>query len=346
MKKYFTRITKTALMLVYLVIVAGALVRMTGSGMGCPDWPRCFGYYIPPTDIKELMWAPNRTFESGQVIIKDEQLFVAKENFTTGEAFSAENWEPYTKHSYAIFNPMHTWVEYLNRLVGALAGLAVLIMAFASLSFGRTKTSIILLSWFTTFLMGFQAWLGATVVYSVLNPVKITVHMVVALIIVALLLFILDRAKESTHKALTYKHNRLFKQVLWLALFLTLVQVVLGTQVRQFVDERVKMLGYNNMHLVLDNPLVSFYFHRSFSFVLFFANLFLYLRNKKLGLGFTKTSWVMLLIVAEIITGIAMYYFDFPFASQALHLIIASLLFGVQFYMILESRRNAKVILN
>ena len=39
MQKHFRKIAKTALILVYLVIIAGAVVRMTGSGMGCPDWP-------------------------------------------------------------------------------------------------------------------------------------------------------------------------------------------------------------------------------------------------------------------------------------------------------------------
>lgn len=333
----FIKITKIALVLVYLVIVAGALVRMTGSGMGCPDWPRCFGYYIPPTDIKELMWTPDHTFEKGQVIIKDEKLWVAKETFTTGTQYDAANWQEYTKHDYAVFNPVHTWVEYVNRLVGALSGLAVFIMAVASFKFWRTKSSIILLSWLTVFLMGFQAWLGKTVVDSVLSPVKITTHMVVALIIVAIILYILHLAKPTK---VAFKHDKMFKIMLWAALFLTLIQVVLGTQVRQFVDERVKMLGYENMHLILDNPLVTFYFHRTFSFVLFFSNLYLYLRNRRLRLGFAKTGWVMVLLLIEIASGIAMYYADFPFGMQSTHLVAASLLFGVQFYMILESRRK------
>lgn len=346
MKLNFQKITKIALILVYLVIVAGALVRMTGSGMGCPDWPRCFGYYIPPTDIEELMWSPNHEFEKGQVIIQDEKLLVAKETFTTTNTFSPNNWEVYTKHDYAEFNPLHTWIEYVNRLFGALAGVAVFIMAVASFSFWRKKTNIILLSWLAVFLMGFQAWLGATVVYSVLNPVKITVHMVTALVIVALLLYILDKSKSLTHQLVFFKPDRLFKTLLILSLALTLIQVVLGTQVRQFVDERVKMLGYDNMHLVLDSPLVSFYFHRTFSFVVFGINLWIYLRNKKLGLGYGKAAWVMVVLFAEIISGVAMYYLDFPFGMQTMHLVAAAVLFGLQFYMILESRRNAKVILN
>src|SRR6187402_2238590 len=100
MKLNFQKITKTALILVYMVIIAGALVRMTGSGMGCPDWPKCFGYYIPPTDIKQLTWSENRNFEEGQVIIKDETLLVAKDNFKTSNEFEASHWEKYTKHDY------------------------------------------------------------------------------------------------------------------------------------------------------------------------------------------------------------------------------------------------------
>lgn len=344
MKISFQKITKTALILVYLVIVAGGLVRMTGSGMGCPDWPKCFGYYIPPTDINELMWSPGREFTKGQVIIKDEKLFVARETFKSSTEYNPKNWEPYTKHDYAVFNPVHTWVEYLNRLVGALAGLAVLAMAIASFTFWRKKTNIILLSWLSVFMMGFQAWLGATVVYSVLNPVKITIHMVMALLIVAVLLYILDKSKEIESRAITFKSDTLFKRFLILSLLITLVQVILGTDVRQFVDERVKMLGYDNMHLVMDNPVITFYFHRSFSFIVIGINFWLYLRNRKFSLGFAKTGWAMLLLIIEVLSGMAMYYLDFPTGMQTTHLVIASITFGIQFYLILESRRENKIL--
>jgi cytochrome c oxidase assembly protein subunit 15 len=127
--------------------------------------------------------------------------------------------------------------------------------------------------------------------------------------------------------------------MLWITLILTLVQVVLGTQVRQFVDEQVKS-GISESSQWLNSPEMSFYFHRTFSILVFLANLFLYLRNKRLNLGFGKINWVMLLLLAEIVSGMAMYYIDFPFGSQAIHLVLASILFGIQFYMILEAKKQ------
>ena len=335
MQRYFLKTAKLALILVYLVIVAGALVRMTGSGMGCPDWPKCFGYYIPPTEKATLIWSPNRNYEKGHVIIVDEKLLVAKSDFTTGVTFDKNQFKPFTKHDYAEFDATKTWIEYLNRLIGALAGLVVFIMAIFSISFWKTNKQLCILSWFSVFLMGFQGWLGAKVVYSVLNPIKITIHMMVALLIVGLLLYIIKKCLNATKSFIV---DAKFKNILIITLLFTLVQIVLGTQVRQFVDEQVKILGYNQMQLVLINPNVNFYVHRSFSIIILALNIYLFARNKKLQLGYQKINWVMILIAIEILTGVAMYYLDFPFGSQPIHLVIASLLFGLQFYMVLETR--------
>ena len=72
----------------YLIFLAGSIVRMTGSGMGCPDWPKCFGYYIPPTSEEQITWKQNIHFEEGMIIIKNKELFVAKKNLKTGIKFN------------------------------------------------------------------------------------------------------------------------------------------------------------------------------------------------------------------------------------------------------------------
>jgi len=74
MQKNFRKIAKTSLVIVYLVIIAGAIVRVTGSGMGCPDWPQCYGYYIPPTTASEVEWKPQTNYKKGQALLINEPL--------------------------------------------------------------------------------------------------------------------------------------------------------------------------------------------------------------------------------------------------------------------------------
>ncbi len=336
----FRKFAKISLVTIYLVIIAGAVVRMTGSGMGCPDWPKCFGYYIPPTEREQLEWKPNHDYFEGQVIIVDESLKVAIEKFSSADAYKAENWQNYEKHGYAKFNVWHTWIEYINRLLGALSGVFVLLMFISSFWLRKTKRQLVFWSFITLVLLLFQAWLGATVVYSELLPVRITIHMIVALIIVALLLYIIYISKKDIDRHPTSKN---FKYLVIAGLILSLFQIGLGTQVRQFVDEVVKQVGYQQKELWLDDPGIKFYIHRSFSIAVFLVNLGLWYLNRKKGYGLDKlTNGLMLVIGIEILTGILMYYFDFPFLTQPLHLIIAALMFSLQFYIFVKIRLKAK----
>ncbi|MCJ7466557.1 MAG: COX15/CtaA family protein [Maribacter sp.] len=341
MNMTFRKLAKISIILVYLVILAGAVVRMTGSGMGCPDWPKCFGYYIPPTNISELEWKPDHEYKKGQVIILDASLQVATSNFKTTTTFDKSHWEPYTKHDYANFNASHTWVEFINRLLGALAGLATLVLALFSIKYWKKKKIIPILSWLVVFGMIFQAWLGATVVFSVLEPAKITIHMFMALCIVAMLLYLMQTT-SSTTAIKQLKQDTLLIRLLTFALLVTLIQILLGTQVRQFVDDRIDLLGETAKDLWLQQPILQFYVHRSFSIFVALLNGYIAYRIYRLKLGYSKIKWVLILILAEIFTGIVMYYLHFPYATQPLHLFLASMLFGVQFYLILEALKAVK----
>jgi len=242
MKNKFRTISKIALVLIYFVIVAGAIVRMTGSGMGCPDWPKCFGYYVPPTDSKQLDFEPNHAYKQGMMILIDQEAFlVAKTDFISSDTLDTTNWETYSKHDYTTYDPVHTWVEFINRLVGVVSGIPILIFTVLSFWFWKKNKWIPIVSILTLFGMGFQAWLGKTVVDSNLAPYKITIHMVMALLIVAFILYLIF-ASKSNYKTQIYQSR--FFNILVLTLVVSLVQIILGTQVRQFVDEQTKLIGY------------------------------------------------------------------------------------------------------
>ena len=157
--------------------------------------------------------------------------------------------------------------------------------------------------------------------------------MVMALVIVTLLLYLYFISKENKTKVGLPSY---IKGLAIFALVLTLVQIAMGTQVRQFVDEQIDLLGEGTQALWLYPAPILFYVHRSFSLLVTGLNIWLFLRLRKLGFPTQQMQQVLALIGLEIATGILMYYFDFPFSSQPLHLLFASLLFGAQSYLLFQ----------
>jgi len=331
MKKNFKFLTRLSLVLVYLVILAGATVRMTGSGMGCPDWPKCFGYYIPPVEQSQVLFQPNSNYKKGEMIIfNEEKLLIAKSNFSSSDFIDLKNWNTYEKHDYIIFNPVHTWIEYINRLIGAISGIPILLFTIISVVYFKKYKHLTFVSILTVIFMGFQAWLGKTVVDSNLAPYKITFHMLMALLIIAFLIYLVNSSSKNT-----IKRNKIFTNFLFVAIVLTLIQIVLGTQVRQFVDEQAN-LSYDKFQWFNEIPKV-YEFHRTFSIVVIAVNFGLFYLNKKLNLGNNYITYVIVLLFIEALSGVVMFYFDFPFGSQTIHLFIASLIFGFQFFILLQN---------
>jgi len=277
MKSQFPLIVKATLISLYLIFIAGSVVRMTGSGMGCPDWPKCFGYLIPPTSEDQITWKPETEYKKGVIIVKNEALYVAKKDISSQKQFDTNNWEMYTKHSYAKFNKYHTWTEYINRLTSVLAGFVFVFLLIYSLAYRKEDIRIPLLSFCAFLLMLLEAVLGKLVVDSNLKPTIITLHMVIGLVIIAIILHLLYIINEEKK---TRAYHKLFRNLLIISAIFSLIQIALGTQVRQFIDEQVKLFGFNNKEYRLLNPNLSFYIHRSFTIAIIVINVALYYINQ------------------------------------------------------------------
>ena len=301
----FRRIGIITIFAVYVVILMGGVVRASGAGMGCPDWPMCFGKWIPPTEESQL---------------------------------PANYHEIYAERGYenTQFNPVKTWTEYSNRLVGVTIGFLIFITAWSSRIYLKTDKTVFYLSLSSFFLVGFQGWLGSSVVASNLKPVMITVHMLLALIIVALLIYTIARSqRDSLSKIDTDLLPAKFKTVLIAAMIMTLLQVAMGTQVREAVDfiarEHIERQYWRE-----DFPII-FYIHRSFSSIILFTNLWLvwkiYQSVDKQNLLFRTGLALAGLVVTAILAGISLDRLGVPAIIQPIHLLVASLIFGVQFFI-------------
>lgn len=301
---------------VYFLILVGGTVRASGAGMGCPDWPTCFGRWIPPTSEAQL-----------------------PSNYQ----------QVYAELGYADtrFNVVKTWTEYLNRLIGVSIGIMIFITAILSWQTRKIDPSIMRASVAAFLMVGFQGWLGSKVVASNLQPGMITVHMLVALAIVAMLLFALAQARRGLMESQpVHAIDSRFQKWLVAVLAMTVLQVAMGTQVREMTDFLREAQGEGLRSTWIDAMPWFFYVHRSFSAVVLFSNIWL-VRILINSLGWqhtlTRLSLAMIAVIAlSVLSGATLGHLGMPALVQPTHLLSASLLFGLQF-LIWMSYRHSKL---
>jgi len=324
---------------------------MTGSGMGCPDWPSCFGLIIPPTEKAQVTWSPETLYGQGQMILRNDTLWVAEAAFTSGDRFDTHHWTPYTRHDYAVFNPVHTWIEYINRLLGALLGLPVLLAAAWTLGRFKAHPKWALTMVAALVVLGFEAWLGKVVVDGNLIPHQITYHMAGAFALLGLLTAVY-RSVSSEWELHAFRAERDVQGLeadrraaypLFLGLIgLLSVQIILGTQVREEVDALVKTFGLyaDRSDWVAQLP-VGLLVHRSFSLLILALSYYLYRKTAGLGGLKVRAAFVLYALLAETALGAAMYYLAIPRFLQPVHLLLSA----VSWFLLVDGAFKACLML-
>lgn len=271
--------------------------------MGCPDWPKCFGLFVPPTEVSEI---PATFFE-------------------THPGFETQT-----------FNAFQTWVEYVNRLVGALIGLFTLATAVLSFAYRRKDVRIVVLSVAALLMTGFEGWLGKLVVDKNLQGGFVTIHMLFAMLIVAALITAVYLSAFGQSDA-TPQRAPISTRLKWMSVavvLLTVVQILIGTQVREQVDVIATAMAGQERGTWLDQVDWQYSLHR----VLWVA-LAGVLVTWAQGLLQTadmdpRVKWMAYgmwaCLAIEVLLGILLSNFALPPVLQPLHLLLSNILFALE----------------
>lgn len=300
---------------IYALILVGGIVRATGAGMGCPDWPTCFGQWIPPTSESQL---------------------------------PANYQEIYADRGYAetTFNVRKTWTEYLNRLLGAFTGLTILATLIFSVAYRKSEPKVFWFALIGFVLVGVQGWLGSVVVATNLHTGIITLHMLLAQVIVGLLIAALVWSARSRYESIKIEElPPYFYAVMAVAMLIGLSQLVMGTQVREAVDFIARSSDFSDRHLWIERLPFIFSIHKYSAIPLVLLNGWLVLSVlthsqsailRRLSLALAVT------LLGTIAIGMSMDRLHLPMFAQPLHLFLSSLIFGVQLALMLVLQHARK----
>jgi len=333
----FIRLNLLTIVVTLLLILAGGIVRSTGSGMGCPDWPKCFDQYVPPTSVSQLPTNYKEKYVAER-IAKNERF--AKTLDKMGKVELADS----IRHDQSIlvpesFNVAKTWTEYLNRLMGAITGVLLIVLVVFSFVYKRVAKRIVVLSILNLLVVGFQGWLGSIVVSTNLMAWIVTVHMLLALVILAILIYTYNYALGLGQKPVVVMAKIWWlKLLIFVSIAVSVIQIVLGTEVREAVDYVSKGVNVVIRENWLEEVGKIFSYHRDMAIIVLILNLWIYREVKdkfsgKQALLIGNAIGVVLLL--QIGTGLILSYFALPPYAQALHILFSTVLFSLQYYLFL-----------
>ena len=186
---FYKRLTLFATLLALIVVSFGAYTRLTDSGLGCPDWPGCYGTLTVPESIDQI--------EKAQAVYPDSPVEVEK-----------------------------AWIEMIHRYIAGILGVMILVIAFMSI---RLRDQINYSLKWPFFLLGlviFQAALGMWTVTLLLKPAVVSSHLLGGMTVLGILTFIMHR-NYGTHRE-NFVSNRFERKIIRFSLVLLFIQIALG----------------------------------------------------------------------------------------------------------------------
>ena len=303
--------------------------------MGCPDWPKCFGQWIPPTEADQLPENYKGVYSEKRAQ-KVEKFAGFLSSIGMEDTAEKMRNDPQLRMEED-FNAQKTWTEYVNRLFGFLAGNAML-LSFIWLIWKYRKRGLILLAGLNLVLMGVQAWFGSIVVASNLVPWTITVHLFLALVIIGIQIYFIR--KISPTQGTTLHFPRWMVNSIWACFAIAVYQMFLGTQVREAIDELTKD-GFGR-NVWTDKLGMPFYIHRSFSWLVLILLAIIAWKNERLN-KYLSVRYVFIFLILELLSGVLLAYIDMPGLVQTSHLIFATIIFGILTMLIFRSRSATQV---
>ena len=298
--------------------------------MGCPDWPKCFGNWVPPTDVSELPPDYKEIYASYR---HEKNVRFARYLRWMGMGSTAD--QLLNDESVLVeadFNPTKTWIEYFNRITGVIIGFLIFLVFVYSLKFWNSDRKITALSFLTLVLVSFQGWIGSFVVSSNLTPWTITVHMFLALVLVAMLVYLVH--SSAPQKTVVHSTTGFWWLIACIAVLL--VQILLGTQVREAIDNVARTAVREQW---ISAIAAQFTIHRSFTWIVLLLHIGLVYNLRSSQALKSLQLTLVLLIAGTIASGVGMAWFAVPPFLQPVHLLLAALCFGIQFLFVLKLSR-------